>query len=59
MRFPSDDYEDEYGACRQYLPDEVVVDRASIDALRTGRLPAAPPELLRRRVVLDLPKRYY
>ena len=59
LRFPSDDYEDEYGACRQYLPDEVVVDRASIDALGTGRLPAAPTDLLRRRVVLDLPKRYY
>jgi hypothetical protein len=59
LSFPSDDYAQEYGACREYLPDEVVVDRASVDALRSGHLPGDLAELARRRVILDLPRRYY
>lgn len=59
LRFPSVDYEQEYGACRLYLPD--ALDIAS-DVL--GQLPAAAAtgalaELARRRIVLDLPKQYY
>ena len=59
LRFPDDDYEQEFGACRQYLPDEAVVDKAAMAALSTGHLPPALAELVRRRVILDLPKRYY
>jgi uncharacterized protein YbaR (Trm112 family) len=59
LRFPNDDYADEYGACRQYLPDETVVDRALIDTLAAGRVPAEAADLIRRRVVVDLPRRYY
>jgi hypothetical protein len=58
LQFPTEDYEQEFGACRQYLPDEVVVDRAALSALGTGPLPPAMADLVRRRVILDLPLRY-
>ena len=57
--FPSEDYADEFGACRQYLPDEVVVSSAALAQLAEGRLTPELADLARRRVVLDLPKRYY
>jgi SAM-dependent methyltransferase len=59
LRFPSADYEDEYGAARLYLADEVTVDAATLAALPARRLPPALAELARRRVVLDLPSHYY
>jgi hypothetical protein len=58
LRFPSDDYADEYGACRQYLPDEAVVHRAAFDALPGPTVPPALADLAGRRVILRLPKRY-
>ena len=59
LKFPSPDYEDEYGACRQYLPDTVELDRRVLADLADGRLPAELIELRRRRVIVDLPARYY
>jgi uncharacterized protein YbaR (Trm112 family) len=59
LRFPSQDYEDEYGACRQYLPDEAVVDQAALRALQAGGPPGVLADLIGRRVIVDLPKRYY
>ena len=59
LRFPSDDYEQEYGACRRYLPDEAVIDRSDLDALPAATLSGPLTDLARRRVILDLPKRYY
>ena len=59
LRFPSEDYEQEYGACRQYLPDRVAIDRASLAELASGRLPSGLLDLARRRVIVDLPKKYY
>ncbi len=59
LRFPSDDYEQEYGACRQYLPDEVMVARSALDALPAAGADGPLADLARRRIVLDLPKRYY
>jgi len=59
LSFPSDDYKEEFAACRQYLPDDLVVDKAALAALGTGALPPAMVDLVRRRVILDLPKRYY
>ncbi|HMD37027.1 MAG TPA: hypothetical protein VKH42_18765 [Vicinamibacterales bacterium] len=66
LRFPGEDYEQEYGACRRYLPDEQTIDCAAVDALPSlsaraarGPLPPATAELVRRRVLLDLPRRYY
>jgi len=58
LRFPSEDYEQEYGACRQYLPEEVTIARADLDALAGGSAPPGAADLLRRRVVVDLPLRY-
>jgi len=58
LRFPSEDYEQEYGACRQYLPDEVTIARSDLDALAAGRVPPGAADLVRRRVVVDLPRRY-
>jgi len=66
LRFPGEDYEQEYGACRRYLPDEETIDRAAIDALRSlppraarELLPPAVADMVRRRILLDLPLRYY
>ena len=58
LRFPSEDYEDEYGACRRYLPEEVTLDPAILAAVAEGRRSAEVEELVRRRVVLDVPPRY-
>ncbi len=59
LRFPSPDYEEEYGACRQYLPDEATVDLQSLHALEAGGRPDGLDELIRRRVIVDLPDNYY
>jgi hypothetical protein len=59
LRFPSEDYEQEYGACRQYLPDEVTVDSAVLSALPAAAVSGPLADLARRRIVLNLPKRYY
>jgi uncharacterized protein YbaR (Trm112 family) len=59
LQFPSEDYEQEYGACRQYLPDEVTIARQALQALDEGRLPDELADLVRRRVIVDLPQRYY
>jgi uncharacterized protein YbaR (Trm112 family) len=59
LQFPSVEYAEEFGACREYLPDEVAVDPDALAALPGPALPDALVDLARRRVVLDLPKRYY
>jgi uncharacterized protein YbaR (Trm112 family) len=58
LTFPTKDYQDEFAACRRYLPDSVVLDGdltnprvlspAGLDALT----------LRRRRILLDVPERY-
>ena len=59
LRFPSDDYEQEYGACRQYLPEDVAITRRALRAIAEGRVPDELADLARRRVIVDLPRRYY
>jgi hypothetical protein len=59
LRFPSDDYEQEYGACRQYLPEEFTVSRQSLEAIGSGVVPDELADLVRRRVIVDLPTLYY
>lgn len=59
LRFPSPDYEEEYGACRQYLPEETTIDVGALRALEAGAAAGDLAALVRRRVVIDLPKRYY
>ena len=59
LTFPDDEYADEYGACRQYLPETLTLDRSAIASLATGTVSGELIELLRRKVIVDLPKRYY
>ena len=59
LGFPSEEYEEEYGACRQYLPETLTLDRSAVASLATGRVSGDLIELLRRKVIVDLPKRYY
>ena len=59
LRFPGVDYEQEYGACRRYLPEETTIGRRDLEALPAAAVTGTLAELARRRVILDLPKRYY
>ena len=59
LAFPDEDYQSEFGACREYLPDALAIDRASIEAMSAGRLTPDLEALARRRIILDLPRRYY
>lgn len=59
LTFPDSAYEDEYGACRRYLPDAVVVPRAALTDLHGPDTPPALADLIRRRVIVALPQRYY
>ncbi|MSR36531.1 MAG: hypothetical protein EXR95_07805 [Gemmatimonadetes bacterium] len=59
LRLPSPDYEEEFGDCRRYLAEEVTLDRTTLAAVAAGRRSSEVLELLRRRVVLDMPKHYY
>jgi hypothetical protein len=54
LRFPSEDYEQEYGACRQYLPESFALDRASLDAIASGRVPPDMADFVQRKVLVDL-----
>jgi len=58
LTFPSAAYEDEFGACRAYLPETVTVSRAAMMALAEGRLVPEIADLTLRRVVLTLPGNY-
>ncbi|MDR1989549.1 MAG: hypothetical protein LBQ09_04880 [Acidobacteriaceae bacterium] len=59
LTFPDSAYEDEYGACRRYLPERASVRLADLDALARGERPSAATDLLERRVILELPVNYY
>ncbi len=59
LGFPSEDYEQEYGACRQYLPEEITLEPSALASLQAGTVGGELTELVRRKVIVDLPKRYY
>ena len=59
LGFPSEEYEQEYGACRQYLPETLTLDPSVVASLADGRVSGDLIDLLRRKVIVDLPKRYY
>jgi uncharacterized protein YbaR (Trm112 family) len=59
LGFPSEDYEQEYGACRQYLPAEVTLEPSALASLQAGDTGGELSELVQRKVIVDLPKRYY
>jgi SAM-dependent methyltransferase len=58
LRYPSQDYEDEYTASRTYLPETLQVGHETLAAMHDGRLTADVEDLMRRRVVVDLPPNY-
>jgi hypothetical protein len=59
LQFPDQEYAQEYAASRRYLPDTVTLERAVVERLPAPILPPALEELARRRVILDLPLRYW
>lgn len=59
LRFPDRDYEEEYGACRAYLPEETTVNLDALQRLEAGGPIDELSDLIRRRVIVDLPKQYY
>ncbi len=59
LKFPDVDYEYEYGACRQYLPEETTIDVAALKRLEAGGAIDELSDLIRRRVIIDLPRHYY
>ena len=59
LQFPNADYEDEYGAAKQYLPAEATLRRDDLAALTQGQVPAALLDLVRRKVIVELPRLYY
>ena len=58
LRFPTPEYEDEFRDCRRYLPDRVTVDGDLRGPIEPRRLGPRYADLRRRRVILDLPRRY-
>jgi SAM-dependent methyltransferase/uncharacterized protein YbaR (Trm112 family) len=57
LRFPSQEYEEEFGLCKRYLPERAEIGTAALkdlSALPEGEL----RQLIERRVVLDLPHSY-
>ena len=59
LHFPDPDYEDEYGACRRYLAEEVTLEGTTVADVAAGTRSPEVLDLLRRRVVLEMPLRYY
>ena len=58
LRFPTPEYEAEFGDCRRYLSDRLTVDADLSDPIDPRRLGPRYAELRRRRVILDVPRRY-
>ena len=58
LQFPTPEYEEEFGHCRRYLPERVAVDADLRGPIEPRQLGPRHVELRRRRVVLDLPRRY-
>jgi uncharacterized protein YbaR (Trm112 family) len=62
LRFPTAEYEDEFGACRRYLPETLTVPADLTGPLEVAplraRLGAQYDDLRRRLVLIDAPARY-
>ena len=58
LRFPTPEYEEEFGACRRYLPDTVTVEADLTGHIEPTMLGTRYQDLRRRRVLLDAPPRY-
>jgi uncharacterized protein YbaR (Trm112 family) len=58
LTFPTPEYEEEFGGCRQYLPETVTVDADLGGTIVPSTLGAAYDDLRRRRIVIDAPPHY-
>jgi uncharacterized protein YbaR (Trm112 family) len=58
LTFPTPEYEEEFGACKQYLPSTVTVPGDLTGPIVPGALGAQYDELRRRRVIIDAPPDY-
>jgi SAM-dependent methyltransferase len=58
LTFPTPEYEEEFGACRRYLPDSVIVDADLTGTILPAMLGSRAEELRRRRIIFDAPPNY-
>jgi uncharacterized protein YbaR (Trm112 family)/SAM-dependent methyltransferase len=58
LQFPSPSYEDEYRACKRYLPAQLELRAEDLNKLATGVLDDELRALAERYVLLNLPERY-
>ena len=58
LTFPTPEYEEEFGACKQYLPSTVTVPADLTGPIVPGALGPQYDELRRRRVIIDAPPDY-
>jgi hypothetical protein len=58
LTFPTPEYEEEFGACKQYLPSTVTVPGDVRGPIVPGALGPQYDELRRRRVIIDAPPDY-
>ena len=58
LTFPTPEYEEEFGACRQYLPETLTVDADLSGRIVPEMLGSAYDDLRRRRIVIDAPLHY-
>jgi hypothetical protein len=58
LTFPTPEYEEEFGACRRYLPDRMTVDADLTGTILPGMLGSRGEELRRRRIIIDAPPHY-
>ena len=58
LTFPTPEYEEEFGACKQYLPSTVTIPGDVTRRIEPAVLGAQYDELRRRRVIIDAPPDY-
>lgn len=58
LTFPSASYEDEYKACKRYLPERLELTNETIGNLEAGELSGEASELAGRYIALNVPKGY-
>jgi len=58
LTFPTPEYEEEFGACRRYLPNRVTVDADLTGRILPDMLGPQGDDLRRRRIIIDAPPHY-
>lgn len=58
LAFPTPEYEEEFGACKRYLPETVTVDADLTGTIVPATLGSHYEELRRRRILIDTPPHY-